>query len=305
MKRALIATTVLLWCTAALALDIPPLTGRVNDNALLLTDQQQVQLSTNLKAYEESSGHQFVFLSVTSLDGRDIDEFANKTFHAWKLGDAKRDDGVLLVVSKTDRKIRIEVGYGLEGQIPDAVASRILRDITKPAFKREEWAAGTDATFDALMQAAASEGTAKPAAEAAPTTNAKLREQQIAVFGVVGLIFAVALCVGGFAAWHEERERKRRLAEVPVTRKVRSYPVPTPRPTPSPAAVSTPPSRAPSSAAMGHQTRTAVATHGFSYQDSSSRSSVSRDSASSSDSFSDSFSGGGGDSGGGGASSDF
>lgn len=142
MKRfTMIAVLTVMWCSAnAHARDIPVLQGRVNDNASLLTEPQRAALAERLAGYERNTGHQFVFLSVPELGDQTIEGLAADTFAVWKIGDAKRDDGLLFVVSQKPRKLKIEVGYGLEGAIPDAVAARIVRDITVPAFKKGAFA---------------------------------------------------------------------------------------------------------------------------------------------------------------------
>lgn len=191
MKRFVIAVAALLLPASAFALAVPELHGRVNDAASLLTAGQASALEAKIAAFEKSTGHQFAFLSVSTLEGQSIEEFAVQTAHAWKLGDAKRDDGLLFVVSRGDRKIRIEVGYGLEGVIPDAVASRVIREKIGPLFKRGEWAAGVDAGFDALMAAAAPPPAAEPAPK--PKPDGGLGYLWALMAGSIASIFAMVV----------------------------------------------------------------------------------------------------------------
>lgn len=164
MKRfAVVVVFAVLGCVAhAFALDVPPLHGRVNDYAVLLTGEQRAALEQKLEGYEHTTGHQFVFLSVPELGDRTIETLAVDTFAVWKIGDKKRDDGLLFLVSKSPRKLKIEVGYGLEGAIPDVVTARIVRDITRPSFKNDAFGDGIERTFDALMAAGAAEAAPAP-----------------------------------------------------------------------------------------------------------------------------------------------
>ncbi len=158
----------LLWCALALipqssvALEPPALKARVNDLAGLLDVQAQTALEQTLAAYEARTGHQFALLIIPSLQGDPLEDFSIRVVEQWKLGDAKRDDGLLMLIALKDRKVRIEVGYGLEGAIPDAVAKRVIEDFITPSFKAERYAEGIHAGFDALMKAAEHESLGAP-----------------------------------------------------------------------------------------------------------------------------------------------
>jgi uncharacterized protein len=149
--------------TSAAARDVPALAGRVNDQAHLLSSREASDLEQRLAEYENSTGHQFALLTIDSLDGDALESFSIRVVESWKLGKKRKDDGLLLLVVKNDRKVRIEVGYGLEGTLTDALTSRVVRNILAPAFKQGSYAAGIDRAFAALM-AAADEGAA-PGAE--------------------------------------------------------------------------------------------------------------------------------------------
>jgi uncharacterized protein len=153
----------------ARALDVPALRGHVNDYANLLPADAAQQLDARLIAFEAKTAHQFALLTVPTLDGTPIEEFAIKVAEAWKLGDKRSDDGLILVIAAQDHKMRIEVGYGLEGVIPDAIAARVTREVMRPAFQRNDYPYGIQAAFDALIQAAGGDGQqladkARPAA---------------------------------------------------------------------------------------------------------------------------------------------
>jgi len=177
----------LMWSTPerALALDVPPLRARVNDYAQVLTPQRAQALEAKLAAYEQRSGHQLALLTIESLQGDAIEPFAMRVVEQWKLGDAKRDDGLLLIVVPKERKLRIEVGYGLEGTVPDAIAARVIREIIAPAFQRGDYAGGIDSAFDALMRAAS--GEAPPEVEPVAPERAPQRSP----FGLLILLIFI------------------------------------------------------------------------------------------------------------------
>lgn len=158
----LAAVCWLVWSPVALALDVPPLAGRINDGANLLSAEEEKRLEQRLAEYERGSGHQFALLTIPSLQGDPIEDFSLRVVERWQLGSEQADDGLLLLVVPQDRKMRIEVGYGLEGNVPDALAGRIIRNVLAPAFREAQYAAGIDAAFDALMKAAGGEAVAIP-----------------------------------------------------------------------------------------------------------------------------------------------
>jgi uncharacterized protein len=147
----------------ASALDVPALTARVNDLAGLLSPSERAALEAKLEAYEQASGQQFVLLTVPSLEGDPIEDFSIRVAEKWKVGRKGKDDGLILIIAPQDRKMRIEVGYGLEGDIPDAVAARVIRDTLTPAFRASAYAQGISAAFDQLIMHAS--GKAPPQAE--------------------------------------------------------------------------------------------------------------------------------------------
>jgi uncharacterized protein len=135
----------------ARALDVPALNARVNDYASLLDDAHKQALESKLATYEQATGHQFVLLTVPTLDGDALEDFSIRAVEKWKLGAKGRDDGLLLLVAFQDRKLRIEVGYGLEGEITDAFTAGVIREVLAPAFRAGRPADGIDNAFDLLM----------------------------------------------------------------------------------------------------------------------------------------------------------
>ena len=126
---------VLLIIFQVQATDVPYLTGRVNDYAGVLTPETIKSLSNTLKNHQENFGNQIVVLTVATLNGENIEDYANNVFNEWKIGQKGKDNGILVVVAPNERQVRIEVGYGLEGTIPDAIASQLIRNVMVPQFK--------------------------------------------------------------------------------------------------------------------------------------------------------------------------
>jgi uncharacterized protein len=142
-----ITAALLVLCVgaaSAFALDFPPLTGRVVDNAGILNADIRSDLADKSKYLEEKSGIQLVVATVPSLEGSDIETYANELFRTWKLGQAQKNNGVLLLVAPNERKVRIEVGYGLEGTLTDAVASVIIASAIVPRFKDGDFPGGIE-----------------------------------------------------------------------------------------------------------------------------------------------------------------
>lgn len=128
----------------------------VNDNANLLAKYDADILEKKLVALDDSTSNQIVVLTIPSLNGEIIEEVAVKTFREWGIG-SKKNNGVLLIIAIEDRKVRIEVGYGLEGAIPDVVANDIINNYLKPAFKEKNYVAGINNAVDNLSKAAVGE----------------------------------------------------------------------------------------------------------------------------------------------------
>ncbi|MBI5013998.1 MAG: TPM domain-containing protein [Deltaproteobacteria bacterium] len=148
----------------ALALQVPPAPlGRVSDFAGLLSPADKARLESRLEAIEAASSNQFAVAIFKSLEGDSLEDFSIRLGDAWKVGHKGRDNGLLLLVFTEDRKIRIEVGKGLEGVIPDALASRVIRNELAPRFRQGDFTGGLLAAVDALD--AASRGEYQPLPE--------------------------------------------------------------------------------------------------------------------------------------------
>jgi len=176
MQRAWLGAAVLLLAAAILAAqaaDVPYLTGRIVDNAEILSPEARRALDEKLAAHEQATTNQVVVLTVPSLDGESIEGFATRVFDEWKLGQVDQDNGVLVIVAPNDRRMRIEVGYGLEGTLTDLQAARIIRDRMTPPFRDGRYDDGVTAGVDAIV--ATLEGRAAEEAPPAPAATGPSR----------------------------------------------------------------------------------------------------------------------------------
>ena len=147
----LLALAVLFTSFAARAAELPALTGRVVDNADLLDAATKAALTQKLADFEKKGSDQIVVATISSLDGEEIEPYANRLFRFWKLGQAKENNGVLLLVAKNDRKMRIEVGYGLEGTLTDLHTKLIIENDMVPAFRAGDFPGGITKAVDDLI----------------------------------------------------------------------------------------------------------------------------------------------------------
>lgn len=156
-KLLILLLLVFTHSSLAHALSVPPLKGRVNDYARLLSPQQVQSLEANLKTYETGTSNQIVLLTLPTLEGEPLEAFSIQVARAWGLGREKRNNGVLILIAKSERAIRIEVGYGLEGALTDAQSSAIIRNIMIPAFKKGDYGGGVSGGIAAVESALAGE----------------------------------------------------------------------------------------------------------------------------------------------------
>jgi uncharacterized protein len=165
------------------------LTGRVTDQTATLTAEQKAGLEQTLQAFEARKGSQLAILIVPTTAPETIEQYALRVAEQWKLGRKKVDDGALLVVAKTDRTLRIEVGYGLEGALNDATSKRIISEIVTPRFKQGDFYGGITAGVDQIIRVI--DGEPLPEPNRKPGGGlADIRQ-----YGPV--IFILALVVGG------------------------------------------------------------------------------------------------------------
>jgi len=131
-----------LWAPATFALEVPKLTSPVVDNAGVLSRAEQQKIAHSLLQFKQQYGPQLQVLIIPQLDDETIESFSIKVVDKWQLGSAKKDDGVLLLIAIEDRLMRIEVGQGLEGDLPDALAGRIIQQGIRPYFKNNQISTG-------------------------------------------------------------------------------------------------------------------------------------------------------------------
>jgi uncharacterized protein len=143
---------LLFFTTVRAQVEIPELSHRVTDLTGTFNVQQAAALENRLAAFEAKKGSQIGVLIVPTTQSEDIAQFGIRVAEAWKIGRKNVDDGVILIVAKEDRKLRLEVGYGLEGAIPDAIAKRVIAETIKPYFKNGDYVGGIDAGVTQLMQ---------------------------------------------------------------------------------------------------------------------------------------------------------
>lgn len=141
----------------AMALEVPQYQGYVTDLAGMISPGERQRLEQTLLAFEQSDSTQIAVLTIPSLEGDSLEDFSIRTVEAWKIGQKGKDNGVLLLVSKGDRKIRIEVGRGLEGVLTDLLAGRIVDQVISPRFKAGQLDEGFDAGISAIISAARGE----------------------------------------------------------------------------------------------------------------------------------------------------
>lgn len=130
---------------------LPALTGRVVDDANLIDPAAEAALVQRLKDFEAKSSDQIVVATIDSLNGEAIEPYANRLFRAWGLGQAGENNGIMLLVAKNDRKMRIEVGYGLEGTLTDLHSSLIINNVLVPAFRSGDFSGGITRAVDDII----------------------------------------------------------------------------------------------------------------------------------------------------------
>jgi len=152
-----------LSCLPALALVVPDRpSGRVTDRTGTLTRDQILRLEQKLAAFERETTNQIAVLLIPSLEGDSLEDFSIRLAEKWKIGQQGRNNGVILLIVKNDRKLRIEVGYGLEGALPDALAGTIMRNEISPRFREGQFYQGIDAGVNAVIAATKGEYKASP-----------------------------------------------------------------------------------------------------------------------------------------------
>lgn len=183
--RLIVFLGILCSPLVASALDVPALTERIVDLARVLPAQDSDQLTAQLKAHEEKTGNQVAVLILPSLEGESLEEYSHRVATTWKLGQKGTDNGVLLLIALKERKVRIEVGYGLEGTLTDLRSAHIIRNEIVPRFKAGDISAGVRAGTQAILQTI--EGTYQ--AKESPADRTRPGQESSALqYVVIGII---------------------------------------------------------------------------------------------------------------------
>jgi uncharacterized protein len=170
MQRRRLVWCLALWLLAAgigtlSALNVPQLVGRVNDYAGILKPEEKTELEAYLASVESKTTAQLVLLTIKSLEGDPLEDFSIRVAEAWKIGQKGKDNGLILLVSLNERAVRIEVGYGLEGVLPDGKCGTIIRQQIVPEFRGGNYYAGIKNAFQTLAQVAGGDSTGLQALE--------------------------------------------------------------------------------------------------------------------------------------------
>lgn len=209
MNKLALLVAACLAALAAFAADVPYLSGRVVDNAEILRAETKQKLTAQLKAHEAETTNQIAVLTVPSLEGESIESYAEQVFNTWKLGQKGKDNGVLVLVAPNERRMRIEVGYGLEGTLTDVAASRIVRNVMTPRFKEGNFDAGVAEGVQAVIGQLT--GAEAPPADAPPVAKKNsdsffegpdlpLTERILIgafIFGIIGLFTVLGVLTPG------------------------------------------------------------------------------------------------------------
>ncbi len=187
LMAVLVAAFTLLGAVHASALDVPPFTGYVNDLADMISPKARQAMGNRLAELDRTDSTQVTVLTIPSLDGDSLEDFSIRVAEAWKVGQKDSDNGVILIVSKADHKIRIEVGYGLEGVLTDVLAGQIITNIIGPHFRAGDFDSGFMDGVAAIAGAVRGEYSAPPA-----QTNRRSRGSILPLI-VLPMIFIIGL----------------------------------------------------------------------------------------------------------------
>ena len=219
MSRAL-RMLVMLWLgwaglSAADDAAVPYLSGRVVDQAEILTAPARERIDNMLQAHEQATGNQIAILTINGIGAEGIEDFAVRVFETWKLGSGEKDNGVLIVVAPQEHRMRIEVGYGLEDKLTDVAADRIIRNLMTPRFREGNYDVGVEAGATAVVQVLEGGLPTTPDAEwaapaklgagfhvePAPMPLAERILISLFVFGIIGLFTFIGLVTPGGMGW--------------------------------------------------------------------------------------------------------
>lgn len=199
---AMCAALVFILAAGALALDVPPYKGRVNDLGNMMSPATRQALESRLAELERTDSTQVAILTIPSLEGDSLEDFSIRVAEAWKAGQKGTDNGVILLASKEDRKIRIEVGYGLEGVLTDVLSGQIITNVIGPRFKAGDFDGGFSDGVTAITGAVRGEYVAAPS-----------KQRRRSKRGVLSLIIIPMALFMFFTEMFGKRRRSGQLAE--------------------------------------------------------------------------------------------
>jgi len=191
MRAAAAAALLFAFFAAAEDAPIPPLTGRVVDINATLTAEQRRELEASLEAFEKRKGSQIAVLITGTSFPEPIESFSLRVAEAWKIGRKGVDDGIVVVVARSDQAMRIEVGYGLEGTVPDAIAKRLIEEEFIPRFREGDFYGGLRAGLDRLMRVIDGEPLPPPKQEGSGGSQSRSIETYFILF------MTIVIAVGG------------------------------------------------------------------------------------------------------------
>lgn len=169
---------------------VPRNDGWVTDLADILSSADEGALEARLEEWKQRTGHQIAVLTIPSLEGESLEDASLAVLRGWGIGTAERQDGALLFVARDDRKIRIEVGYGLEGALTDSISGRIIRDVMAPKFRQQQFSAGVRAAVESMI------GVVEGGVEAVPALQGRRKGTAVGAVAIVMMIvFLVILSI--------------------------------------------------------------------------------------------------------------
>ncbi|MBI2616731.1 TPM domain-containing protein [Candidatus Gottesmanbacteria bacterium] len=186
----------LIFSRYGFAVSYPEPIGYVNDFAEIYSPAFRSSLESDLAQYEKDSGNEFAVATIKSLEGMDIETYAVELFEKWKIGKKGQDNGLLLLISRDDRNVRIEVGYGLEQYVTDARAGDVIRNDIVPAFQKNDYEGGTLAAVEELQGYIS--GEIVPQNSGVDSYSETVREMQIFLVGGIFAFFVLSTYLAGY-----------------------------------------------------------------------------------------------------------
>jgi uncharacterized protein len=192
---------IIIWPSEVAAIEVPQLQNRVNDYAGVLSSARQAELENKLKEFEAKTSNQLALLTLRSLEGEDLESFAVEVFDSWRLGQQGADNGVLLLVISDDRKLRIEVGYGLEPYLTDAASNRIIQETIIPYFRAGRMEEGIAEGLAAIEQQLQGSG--------AEFNSSSFATQETGSSRSYGLLIFLLIILAAITGWYLYRKHRR------------------------------------------------------------------------------------------------